>query len=175
MRRRFPLTAVYFYMARLLLVFALALAVLPSRSAQAQASLSCPMQPHTLGAMLHCYRPLLVFAPSATNMQLRRQTNLLAHSADSMMDRFIVITPIVPDPARYVTPLDAPYVLLPEREMQVIRRQFHIPLNKFEVVQLGELGQPLLRSSRPVSIDPLKSVIDVLPLRKIEETRRGAN
>lgn len=133
------------------------------------------MRPETLQAMLHCYRPLLVFSPSATDPRLREQTELLDAAADDMMDRFVLLTPIVPNPQQYVTPLDTLYVVLSEREMQSVRDRFHVPLDRFEVLLLKEDGDIAMRSDEPIRVTPLNRFIDALPRRKIEELRRGAN
>lgn len=133
------------------------------------------MRPETLDAMLHCYRPLLVFSPSATDPRLREQTQLLDAAADDMMDRFVLLTPIVHDPGRYVTPLDTLYIVLSAREIQAIRERFHIPDGQFEVLLLNEDGDVVLRSDEPVQVTPLNRFIDAMPRRRIEMKRRNAN
>lgn len=125
--------------------------------------------------MLHCYRPLLVFSPSATDPRLREQTQLLDAAADDMMDRFVLLTPIIHDPGRYATPFDTLYTVLSEREMQAIRDRFHIPDEQFEVLLLNEDGDVVLRSDEPVQVTPLNRLIDTMPRRRIEMKRRNAN
>ena len=48
--------------------------------------------------MRNCYRPLLVFSPSANDARLKRQSEILDADADDMMDRFVLFTPILPSP-----------------------------------------------------------------------------
>lgn len=132
------------------------------------------MHPETLQAMLHCYRPLLVFSPSATDPRLREQTKLLDAAADSMMDRFILLTPIVPNPKQYVRPLDTLYIVLPEQEMQAIRARYHIPADRFEVLLLHEDGAVAMRSDEPIHVTPMDRLIDTWPRRKREELRRDS-
>lgn len=141
----------------------------------AQASLKCQVQPKTLAAMRHCYRPLLVFSPSATDPRLKRQGEILDADADDMMDRFVLFTPILPDRKNYQPPLDTPYVVLSQQEMQSIRARFHIPAGSFQVLLLGEDLTEKLRSTRPVDSTRLNSLIDTLPSRKIERQRPHAN
>ena len=86
-----------------------------------QASLKCQVQPRTLAAMRHCYRPLLVFSPSATDTRLKRQSEILDADADDMMDRFVLFTPVLPSSKGYSAPLDTPYILLSAQQMQAIR------------------------------------------------------
>ena len=107
------------------------------------------MQPQTLAAMRNCYRPLLVFSPSATDARLKRQSEILDADADDMMDRFVLFTPILPSSKGFSAPLDTPYVLLSTQQMQAIRSQFHVPQETFVVVLLGEDGSEALRSHEP--------------------------
>ena len=153
----------------------LVLVVSPAPLLMAQASLQCQMRPQSLKAMLHCFRPLLVFSPSPMDVRLKKQSRILDAAADDMMDRFVMLTPIVPDAKKYARPLDTPYIVLKADAMRAIREQFHIPRSRFEVLLLDEDGRVRLRSRRPVDITRLNSLIDRWPERRIEMTRRGAN
>lgn len=132
------------------------------------------MRPSTLAAMRHCYRPLVVFSPSPTDALLKKQGAILDAAADDMMDRFVMLTPIIPNQKRYATPLDTPYIVLSEGEMQSIRARFRIPQDRFEVLLLDEGGRVLLRSHRPIDITRINTRIDALPERQIEERRKDA-
>lgn len=156
------------------LVLPLVLLIVSAQLAPAQASLSCPMRPSTLDAMRHCYRPLLVFSPSPTDARLKKQSAILDAAADDMMDRFVMLTPVVPHPEQYTTPLDTPYIVLSESEMRSIREHFRVPRDRFVVLLLDEDGRVLLRSSRPIAITRINARIDALPERKIEERRKDA-
>lgn len=151
-----------------------ALAVLAA-TAFGQASLKCQVRPRTLAAMRNCYRPLLVFSPSATDARLRRQGEILDADADDMMDRFVLFTPILPSTKGYSAPLDTPYVLLSRQQTQAIRSQFHVPLESFMILLLGEDGSEALRSTRPIDSARLNALIDTMPSRKIEMQRPHAN
>jgi hypothetical protein len=139
-----------------------------------QANGRCEVIPKSLVAMRHCYRPLLVFSPSAADARLAQQGRILDAAADDMMDRFVMLTPILPSTKGYQAPLDTPYVVLGTREMLAIRAQFHIPSNRFEVLLLGEDGEVKMRSRVPVAITPLNRLIDSMPTRKIEMQRKDA-
>jgi Domain of unknown function (DUF4174) len=141
----------------------------------AQASPKCQVQPKTLAAMRKCYRPLLVFSPSASDSRLKRQGEILDADADDMMDRFVLFTPILPDKKNYEPPLDTPYVVLSQQEMQAIRTRFNIPASTFQVLLLGEDLTEQLRSTRPIDSTRLNSLIDATPSRKIEMQRPHAN
>jgi hypothetical protein len=149
--------------------------VLSCAAALGQASLKCPTQPKTLAAMRNCYRPLLVFSPSASDPRLKRQTEILDAGADDMMDRFVMFTPILASTKGYSAPLDTPYVVLNAQQMQSIRARFRIPTESFVVLLLGEDGSEVLRSTRPVESARLNSLIDRMPSRRIEMQRPHAN
>lgn len=141
----------------------------------AQAKLSCKVQPPTLAEAQNCWRPLLVFSPSGHNPRLLAQEHILDRDADDMMDRFVLLVPVVPRAKHTPTPLDAPWSIMPQQQMDQVRARFHIPNRHFEVILLDEAGKPILRSNTPVSTRRLKTVIRTLPRRKIEKQRRGAN
>jgi len=142
---------------------------------QAQARPDCALHPASLTQMRHCYRPLLVFSPSATDARLVRQQSTLDQAADDMMDRFVLFTPVVTKFTNYQPPLDTPYVLLSQKELAAIRNHFQIPENQFTVLLLGEDGAIMLRSTTPVTITRLNELIDGMPDRQLEMQRPHAN
>ncbi len=149
--------------------------ILCPRTLHAQAMLSCKVQPANLAEMKDCWRPLLVFSPSDSDPRLKQQEQLLDADADDMMDRFVLFTPIVPHAKHVPTPLDAPWTLLKQSQMNAMRRKFHIPAARFEVMLLGEDGLPKLVRDAPIPTGELNALIDTMPSRKLEELRRGAN
>jgi hypothetical protein len=164
----------HFDMAFPRLLFLVAL-FLPCASALGQASAKCQVRPKTLSAMRNCYRPLLVFSPTAGDSRLKKQGELLDQDADDMMDRFVMFTPIVASTKSFSAPLDTPYVVLSSQQMQAIRSQFQVPSDGFLVLLLGEdLGEKL-RSTRPVDPTRLNALIDQMPSRKLEMQRPHAN
>jgi hypothetical protein len=141
----------------------------------AQAMPSCKTQPANLAEMHGCFRPLLVFSPSDADPRLKRQEAILDADADDMMDRFVLLVPIVPAARKTPTPLDSPYVVLSQQQMDTIRRRFRIAPAQFQVILLGEDSSAKLRSREPVSADRLNALIDTMPSRKLERLRPGAN
>jgi len=125
--------------------------------------------------MRNCYRPLLVFSPTAADVRLKKQTELLDQNADDMMDRFVMLTPIVPSTKSFTVPLDTPYVVLNSQQMQAIRAQFQVPAESFLVLLLGEDLSERLRSAYPVDPMRLNALIDRMPSRKTEMQRPHAN
>ena len=144
-------------------------------STRAQANPSCAVRPATLAAMRNCYRPLLIFSPRADDPRLKQQRDILDADADDMMDRFVMLTPVLKDANGWQTPLDTPYTVLGMKEMKEIRARFHVPENLFVVLLLGEDGTIKLRSEQPVEASRLNELIDTMPTRKIERDRPHAN
>ena len=141
----------------------------------AQSRPDCPTQPHTLAAMRGCYRPLLVFAPSADDRRLAAERTALDQAADDMMDRNVLLVPVVKSPSSLPLPLDAPYSVLGARESVAARRRYGVAPGRFEVVLLGEDGSEKMRSGKPVVAEELNSLIDRMPTRKLEMQRPHAN
>lgn len=141
----------------------------------AQAKLSCKVQPATLAEAQNCWRPLLVFSPTDNDPNLLRQEHILDQDADDMMDRFVLFTPITPNGSRINPPLDAPWTILPQAQMDEVRRQFHIPVSEFTILLLDEDGAIMFRTHAPVDPFHLNHIIDRTPLRQREELRKDAN
>ena len=141
----------------------------------AQARPDCALRPKSLPQMRHCYRPLMVFSPSSSDPRLKKQQSILDNAADDMMDRFVLFLPILIKSANYQAPLDTPYALLDAKEKAAIRNHFQIPDEQFTVLLLGEDGSVKLRSTVPVPIHRLNSLIDAMPDRKVEMRRPHAN
>jgi hypothetical protein len=157
-------------------LLALATLLLPlSPALHAQARPQCQVVPKSFAAMRGCFRPLLVFSPTPNDALLRRQIALLDGNADDMMDRFVLYTPVAPDPRRLSAPLDAPYTILDAQQMTEIRARLHIPASQFTVLLLDEDGTVMLRSNNPVNPARLNALIDRTPERRAEMLRPHAN
>ena len=96
-------------------------------------------------------------------------------AADDMMDRFVMLTPILIASRGYQPPLDTPWILLSAHQMNAIRTRYNIANDKFQVMLLGEDGSVKLRSTEPVEPARLNALIDTMPTRKIERDRPHAN
>ncbi|HEY0786395.1 MAG TPA: DUF4174 domain-containing protein [Acidobacteriaceae bacterium] len=151
------------------------LLVLPLPRLQAQAHPGCTVTPVALAQMRGCYRPLLVFAPTAADRRLAAQRQALDEAADDMMDRNLLLVPITDSTKGFDAPLDAPYALFPAAEQAAARARFDVSPGRFLVLLLGEDGGVKLRSSSPVSVDRLNALIDSMPTRKREMQRAHAN
>ncbi len=144
-------------------------------AAGAQARSDCPLRPQTLAAMRGCYRPLVVFSRSTGDARLKQQQSALDAAADDMMDRFVLMVPVLENASGYVPPLDAPYIVLPKAEQEAIRHRLGARAGDFQSVLLGEDGSAKLRSSRPLTVDRLNALIDAMPTRRMEMARPHAN
>jgi len=153
----------------------LAILLLLSLRGFAQARPNCALRPASLAQMRHCYRPLLVFSPAANDPRLLKQQSALDSAADDMMDRFVLLLPVLVRKDGYESPLDTPYQLLSQKEIAAAREHFHVLNNQFAVFLLGEDGSIKLYSAAPISITRLNHLIDAMPDRKIEMQRPHAN
>ena len=125
--------------------------------------------------MHNCYRPLLVFSPTANDLRLKRQASILDTDADDMMDRFVLFTPILPSAKGFAAPLDTPFTCSQRSADAGDPLQVQHFRGYFLVLLLGEDGSEALRSATPIGSTRLNSLIDTMPSRKIEMQRPHAN
>ena len=125
--------------------------------------------------MRSCYRPVLVFSPSGSDPRFKQQEATLDGAADDMMDRFMLLVPVLDSPRGYQAPLDAPAATLPARELRRLRLRFHVAANEFRVVLLDEDGADSLSINKPIPMDRMNSLIDSMPRRKLEMQRPNSN
>jgi hypothetical protein len=156
------------------IVIAVSLPALSPRLS-AQASPTCPMHPGTIRAMRHCYRPLLVFSPSASDPRFLQQEHAMDNDADDMMDRNVLLVPILQDASEYKSPLDAPRDVLPLPEQKRLRLRYGIPSDRFRVILIGEDGESKMVMDEPVVMQKLNALIDTMPTRKQEMREPNTN
>jgi Domain of unknown function (DUF4174) len=142
--------------------------------AKAQLNPGCAVQPATLRAMRDCYRPVLVFAPTARDASFAAQQALLEQYADDMMDRNLLYVPVLAQSAQFQRPLDAPYVELKQSEMNAIRARFGVSPPDFVVVLVGKDGGEKFRTKKPISVLRLDSLVDAMPMGQQEKSARPA-
>ena len=141
----------------------------------AQAQAGCPLHPATVAAMRDCYRPLIVFAPSAQDARVKQQQAILDSAAGDMRERNLLYLPVFTDPAGFAAPLAAPFAVLPEAEQAALRKRFGNRPGNFAVVLLGEDGGAKLRSRAPVATERLNSLVDSMPMRQREKRTEPGN
>ncbi len=140
-----------------------------SNSMQAEQNAPVSSAPVTLDSLRDRYRPLLVFAPHMT-AQFRQQMRVLAHGAEDLQERDVIIVPDLFKNDVYGDGVfDAVRISsLSPTEQAAIRRRFHIRPNDFTVILIGKDGGEKLRSHQPISLDTLRSTIDAMPMRQDE-------
>jgi len=137
-----------------------------------QAGPNCPVQPATFKAMRDCFRPVLVFAPAASDPSFAAQQVLLDQYADDMMDRNLLYIPVLEQPKQFQQPLDAPYVVLKPSELAAIRARFHVPSSEFTVILIGKDGGEKFRSRKPISVLQIDALVDAMPMGRQEKAAR---
>jgi uncharacterized protein DUF4174 len=138
-----------------------------------QPTAACPAQPSTVRAMRNCYRPLLVFAPALDHAQQKTQFDLLKDHAADLKSRAVLYVPIVPEGHNQPIPNSKiPTGRLSEDDLAATRLRFKVAPEDFLVVLIGKDGGEKLQSTKPVTIEQLKHLIDSMPMRQ-EEMKPG--
>ncbi len=124
--------------------------------------------------MHDCYRPLLVFAPTARDASFASQQAMLDQYADEMMDRNLLYVPVLAQGGHFQAPLDAPYVLLKPSEMNAIRSRFQVGPTEFVVMLVGKDGGEKFRTRKAISVLKLDEIVDAMPMASREKAARSA-
>ena len=118
--------------------------------------------------MRDCYRPLLVFAPSANDARFREQVSAWTSAAAAMQERGVLLVPVTGNGPGPRLDSEAGIEMLSAEERAALRRRFHVAPGVFRVVLLGKDGGSKLSSSGPVPAAQLTGVVDGMPMRKQE-------
>jgi Domain of unknown function (DUF4174) len=156
------------------LLLAAAATLTAANTAYAQADPHCPVQPATFKAMRNCFRPLLVFAPDPRDKAFAAQQKMLDEYADEMMDRNLLYVPVLAQSSHFSQPLDAPYVVLKQSEINALRDRFKVDPSQFLVVLVGKDGGEKFRTAKPISVLRLDALVDAMPMGQQEKSSRGA-
>jgi Domain of unknown function (DUF4174) len=108
-------------------------------------------------------RLLLLFAPNSTDATLNRQLALMQQHEASLKEREIKILVICPKGSKDCT----------AGECQDLYDDYHINANIFSALLIGKDGTEKLRSETAISPVSLFSVIDAMPMRREELTRKS--
>ena len=151
------------------LIPAFSLAAMTGQTRSPQPGAVCAAQPNTLRAMLGCYRPLLVFAPSLDNPQLVQEFDQLKAHAIEFKSRNVLYVPIVPEGHNQPIPgSKVPTARLSEDELAAMRHRFKVEPTEFLVILIGKDGEEKLSDKAPVPADEIERLIDAMPMRKNE-------
>jgi mRNA degradation ribonuclease J1/J2 len=131
----------------------------------------CPERPATLEAMRDCYRPLILFAPSAGDVRLTQQLQELSNHVADLRERNILVVINVADHQTVVTSntqtLHA--TQLGSNEDSKLRDRFKISSDGFVVLLVGKDGGEKLRRQKIVTVETLNRTIDAMPMRQAEQ------
>jgi hypothetical protein len=116
----------------------------------------------TLASLRDRARPLLIFAPTPDDPQLKIQLRRLHQGAAAVADRDIVAIAI---PWNNPSPTAA---TLTTADAVAARRRFHVAPSDFTVILLGKDGGEKLRSTKPLTLQKLSDTIDAMPMRQDE-------
>jgi hypothetical protein len=128
----------------------------------------------TLAGLRDTHRPLLVFTPSTTP-QFLTQIRALAADAYDLHDRDVTVVPLLlhEDNKAWGVTFNAQDIgVMSATEQAAARRRFHVAPDAFTVLLIGKDGGEKLRSTKPISLDTLRSTIDAMPMRQDEMRRQ---
>lgn len=134
---------------------------------------SCPAHPATVAAMRDCYRPLLIFAPSASDARLQQQLKAFDPHTPDFRERDVLVVvntkdgkPVNPSALQSLrtTKLDA-------AESEKLRHRFNISDDSFVVLLVGKDGGEKYRSENIVTVATLNHKIDAMPMRRAEQNQ----
>ena len=117
-------------------------------------------------------RILLLFTPTPADPRFTTQQQLLQNHATEISQRDLTIIPIVFNPGSVAK--DQPTLLAPAEPVQ-LRNRYHIQPAAFTAILLGKDGGVKLRSTTPVTMEKLNTLIDSMPMRQQEVRDRHPN
>ena len=112
-------------------------------------------------------RPLLVFAPSAAHLELKRQRGLLAGQTAGLRERDMVVIYVVGSTVS--TQLGAG----PGMSASALRSRYGISASSFRTILVGKDGGAKISSRAPLAVTRLFATIDAMPMRR-QEIRRSS-
>jgi hypothetical protein len=108
------------------------------------------------------FRPVLVFAPDAADVNLARQKAAVQSQAGAFRARNILVVYVVGDK------VSQQFGPGPGAEASVLRRKYGVDRDEFHAILVGKHGGVKLKSPSPLSAERLSSVIDAMPMRQDE-------
>ncbi|MHC4121176.1 MAG: DUF4174 domain-containing protein [Planctomycetota bacterium] len=122
-----------------------------------------------LGKYLWKNRLVLIFAASADDSLYRKQIDEFEGEIDGLVDRDVIVMELL-DTGQ--TALARPR--FNHGQQSLLRAEFEVPADAFELVLIGKDGTVKLKSEETVSAADLFVLIDSMPMRK-DEMRMKAN
>ena len=140
----------------------LAVPLLLSLAAAADAQEAAPNAEKPLSAFRDKNRVLLVFAPTDQDPAYREQTRLWQGEKAGFDDRQLVVVPVLADAKKPAG--DPPGALA---------KKYGIDPKTFAVILIGKDGHDAYRSAKPVPASALYGTIDAMPMRRAEMRRQA--
>ena len=127
----------------------------------------CEAHPKTLEAMRDCYRPLLIFAASGTDVKLRSQLTELRSHAAALRERDVMIIVATADGSAMAAE-GLPATSMGRDEAAAARKRFGLDDKDFSVLLIGKDGGEKLRTEGVLAASRLNEKIDGMPMRQSE-------
>ena len=126
--------------------------------------------PHAVSQSLRQYewehRPLLIFAPTSSNEELKRQRKVVSRSLPEFRERDIAVIEVIGSNVKSrLGPSSS-------ATAKALRKHYGVSERQFRAVLVGKDGGSKLRSGRAISAERLLGIIDSMPMRR-REMRRG--
>ena len=112
-------------------------------------------------------RIILIFAPSSDSDAYKRQMREFEGQGDGILDRDLIVLELFENGESRSG--DTP---LSEGAAPQMRRQFDAGEAEFSIILIGKDGTVKLRSTVPVSVSEIFSLIDAMPMRQDEMHRK---
>lgn len=121
---------------------------------------------------LHAYqwknRIILIFAPSSDSDAYERQMRKFEGQENGILDRDLIILQLFENGEGRAGDTSLSEWVAPR-----MRRQFDVEAGEFSIILIGKDGTVKLRSTVPVSVSEIFSMIDAMPMRQEEMRWKG--
>lgn len=121
---------------------------------------------------LHAYqwknRIILIFAPSSDSDAYERQMRKFEGQENGILDRDLIILQLFENGEGRAGDTSLSEWVAPR-----MRRQFDVEAGEFSIILIGKDGTVKLRSTVPVSVSEIFSMIDAMPMRQQEMRWKG--
>ena len=131
----------------------------------ALAGIAAPRPAPAMSGYMWKHRPVVVFAPDASDPRLARQREIVAALKPAFIDRQVVLVLVGGDG---VTVDLGP---APSMRAAQLRARYGIAAGEFKVLLVGKDGGVKLSSAKPIAAQVLFRTIDAMPMRA-EEARK---
>ncbi len=129
---------------------------------------SAEASPPTFSSLAKDHRILLIFSASSSDTSRQQQLKALDGHKEEAGDRNLVMV-TVPGPAP--SPL---FQTLSKKDESAIRQRFQVKPVEFTMILIGKDGGEKHRWSSPANFETIRELIDAMPMRKDEMSRKAS-